>query len=506
MRILRWLKRAGGYGVALRHRDLRLLLGAQAVSMTGSWAYTVALLAYIFDRTHSLAWVGAASTLRVLPGFVLSPYGGVLAERFERRRVMVVSDLLGGACQAGLCAVALLGGSAAWAIALAVLTMASTCAYDPAVTATVPGVVTESDLPAANALVQTVENLVLIAGPALGAVLLAVLSPSAVFAVNAGSFLGGALLVSRIGVRSTPVDVTEGGTAGLRAQLAVGVRAITGSRRAATLVAGVALTSFLYGTDTVQLVGVATERLGTGARGFGWLLAAMGVGGVLIAPAVEQVSRLNRLVPVITGGIVAMGLPTLLLLAVRQPVAAAALEACRGAGMLVVDTLAMIALQRSVPADRLARVCGVLWAIAIGAITLGAAIASPVIDAVGLAGSLWLFGTAPIALVVLALPALRGLDREAAAHVAELEPRIAALAGTSVFAVADRALLERLAEGAREIEVPQGEAIITDPRRRGDLRRDRPDRAAPARCDGHGAVVAARAAGRRRALPGGAQR
>jgi hypothetical protein len=375
---------------------------------------------------------------------------------------MVVSDLLGGACQAGLCAVALLGGSAAWAIALAVLTMASTCAYDPAVTATVPGVVTESDLPAANALVQTVENLVLIAGPALGAVLLAVLSPSAVFAVNAGSFLGGALLVSRIGVRSTPVDVTEGGTAGLRAQLAVGVRAITGSRRAATLVAGVALTSFLYGTDTVQLVGVATERLGTGARGFGWLLAAMGVGGVLIAPAVEQVSRLNRLVPVITGGIVAMGLPTLLLLAVRQPVAAAALEACRGAGMLVVDTLAMIALQRSVPADRLARVCGVLWAIAIGAITLGAAIASPVIDAVGLAGSLWLFGTAPIALVVLALPALRGLDREAAAHVAELEPRIAALAGTSVFAVADRALLERLAEGAREIEVPQGEAIITE--------------------------------------------
>ena len=67
------LVEASGYRSALRHRDLRLLLGGQVISMTGTWAFNVALLVYVYERTHSLGWVGAAATLRVLPGFVLRP-------------------------------------------------------------------------------------------------------------------------------------------------------------------------------------------------------------------------------------------------------------------------------------------------------------------------------------------------------------------------------------------------------------------------------------------------
>ena len=59
------------YRAALAQRDLRLLLGALLISMSGSWAYNVALLAFVFDRTHSLGWVGAAGLVRYVPALLL---------------------------------------------------------------------------------------------------------------------------------------------------------------------------------------------------------------------------------------------------------------------------------------------------------------------------------------------------------------------------------------------------------------------------------------------------
>ena len=73
-----WLDR---YRSALVRPDLRRLFGALLVSATGSWAYNVALLAFLFERTHSLGWVGAAGLARFVPQLLLSTYGGVVAER-----------------------------------------------------------------------------------------------------------------------------------------------------------------------------------------------------------------------------------------------------------------------------------------------------------------------------------------------------------------------------------------------------------------------------------------
>src|SRR5437868_14381026 len=92
----------GGYRSALARRDLRLLFGALVISASGSWAYNVALLAFVFDRTHSLGWVGAASLGRFVPALLLSTYGGVIAERTERIRLMIGSDLLCAAWQIAL--------------------------------------------------------------------------------------------------------------------------------------------------------------------------------------------------------------------------------------------------------------------------------------------------------------------------------------------------------------------------------------------------------------------
>lgn len=462
MGLLRRLVFLSGYRSALRHRDVRLLLGSQVISLTGSWAYNVALLAYVYDRTHSLGWVGATSTLRLLPGLVLSAYGGVVAERFERRRVMIASNLVALVWQAALALLALAYAPAPAAIALAMLTAVSVVVYPPCVAATIPSAAGEADLPAANALAQTVEYLVVLVGPALGALLLLLFSPALVFVVNALSFALAALLVGRLGVRSVPVDVTEGGTAGVRAQVAVGFRAIVSSRRTVVLVGGAVLGSFLGGTDTVQLVGVATQLLGTGAQGFGWLLAGMGAGGILAALGVARITSRPRVGAPIVGGIAALCLPTLLLVVVRNPIGATALEAIRGGGMLVVDVLATIGLQRTVPSEQLGRVFGSLWAIVIGSIALGAALMPPLIHAVGLIGSLWVTGLAPLALALAVYPSLRSSDAEGAANVGLLAPRIDLLQASRVFAVADRLVLERLAAASEEIELATGSVVVRE--------------------------------------------
>jgi hypothetical protein len=137
-------------------------------------------------------------------------------------------------------------------------------------------------------------------------------------------------------------------------------------------------------------------------------------------------------------------------------------EVLRGAGMLVVDVLTTIALQRSVPSEQLGRVFGVLWAIVLGSISLGAALTSPLIQAVGLVGSLWVLGLAPLALTVAAYPALRRTDAQAASLVAVLEPRVQALSATAAFALADRRALERLAASSEEIDVRAEVEIVRE--------------------------------------------
>jgi len=346
----------GGYRSALGHRDLRLLLGSLVVSLTGTWAYNVALLAFVFARTHSLGWVGAAGLVRFVPALVFSPYGGVIAERTERIRLLVGSDLGCAAWQAGAAAVAAGGGPVVIVLVLAALTSATSTVYSPAVAATIPSVVAEDDLVAANALNDTIDNLVVIAGPAVGAVLLLLGSAAAVFAVNAGSFLISAALVSRIRARTRPVDVTEEGSARVLRQLTVGLRTMAALPAARTLVAYSGLVSFVYGTDTVLLLDVSAHRLGTGSRGFGYLLAGLGLGGIAMAAVMDRVARLPRLAPIIVAGTAGYCLPTALLTVIHSPELAFALQILRGGATLVVDVLAVTALQRAVPGEQLARV------------------------------------------------------------------------------------------------------------------------------------------------------
>jgi CRP-like cAMP-binding protein/MFS family permease len=446
----------------LRHRDFSLLMGAFAISAAGSWAYNVGLAVLVYEQTHSPAWVGAATIGRFVPSLLFGAYGGVLAERFERVRLMMTLDWLCAVWMALLTVVAALEGPVWLAIGLAGLTSLTSTVYEPAVAAITPETVPEGDLAAANTLRNTVDNVAIVAGPAIGGLLLLVGPVSLAFGINALSFVWSAVLVARMRVRSRPVDVTEGGSAGPLRQMTIGFRAITSSTTATMLVAYSVAASFVYGVDTVQFVVLSEERLGTGATGYGYLLAGLGVGGIAAAGLVNGLAARPRLGAVILLGMGVYCLPTLLFLVVDQPVMAFAVQAVRGAGTLVVDVLAVTALQRSLRSDVLARVFGAFFTLVLVAITLGAFVTPPVITHLGLDASLWLAGAALPALCALGWPWLRRMDEQNVEQAARLEPRVALLGHTGIFAEAQRPVLERLARVADEIDVPAGETVIRE--------------------------------------------
>ncbi len=458
-RIAGWFQ---GYRSALAHRDLRLLFGGLVTSATGTWAYNVSLLAFVFDRTHSLGWVAAAGLSRFLPALLFSAYGGVVAERLVRIRLMMASDLLCAAWQVGLTLVAALNGPVVVALAFAALTAVSGVVYEPAVAATIPSIVDEDDLVAANALNGTIENLVVVAGPGIGAVLLALGSPALAFGVNASSFLVSAALVSRISIRSRPVDVTEAGSAGPLEQMKVGVRTIMALPAARTLVAYSALVSFVYGTDTVLFIGVSEHRLGTGPQGFGYLLAGIGVGGILMAGAVDRLAGSRGLAPIIIAGTLGFCLPTALMTVIHSPVLAFAVQVFRGCSTLVVDVLAVTALQRAVPSDQLARVFGVFFAFIIGSIALGTVITPPIVSALGLNGALLTMALGPALLGLLGYPALLAIDRQTGSLADALAPRVAVLEKLGIFATASRPVLERLLSAATDVSFAPGISILRE--------------------------------------------
>jgi MFS family permease len=451
-----------GYRALFRNRDYRLLFSGLAISMSGSWAYNVALVVFVFNATHSPAWVAAASMTRFLCALIASPFGGLLADRVERVRLMVTLDAVALVLQAGLAVLAALNGAVVLAIILAALTSVTGSSYDPAARAATPAIVGEEHLAAANSAQSAVENLAVIVGPAIAGALLIFAPPAIVFGVNGATFGLSALLVGQIRARSQPADISKGGTVGPLKQMAGGLAAFFESPTVMLLAGFSILASFVYGTDTVLFVVISKDQLGTGSAGYGYLLAALGVGGIVMAAFMNRIAAARRLGAIIVIGMAVYCLPTALLTVVHAPWIAFLIEVLRGAGTIVVDVLAITALQRVVKPEVVARVFGVFFAFVLAAVSLGALLMPILLGIVGLKSTLLIMGFAIPALSVAAYPWLRALDARALADLSAIEPRIATLQALDIFAGATRTALERLARSAVEETIGAGTVLIQE--------------------------------------------
>jgi MFS family permease len=168
---------------------------------------------------------------------------------------------------------------------------------------------------------------------------------------------------------------------------------------------------------------------------------------------------------IILAGALGYSLPTGLLAVMHAPALAFLVQVFRGVATIVVDVLAITALQRAVTRDQLARVFGVFFAFAMTAIMLGTVLTPAVVSVLGLNGALLVLALAPAVLAAAGYPALRAIDRETARRALELEPKVVLLEQLEIFAKAGRPILERLAAAATEARFAPGATII----RQGDL-------------------------------------
>ena len=358
---------------------------------TGSTTWP--LLAFVYERTGSTAWVGITTAARILPEVALGPIGGVLADRYDRRLVMIASDVLRAAAMGALAVVAVTGAPAILAPLLAAVCTAAGAAYPQCVVAVMPRLVGAGDLAAANAARIGITSLCVIAGPALGAALLLLSSTAVVFAVNGVTFLIGAAVVTalpREALRRPAVAVEEV-HASIRADLAVGWRALREHPDALALVGADVVSSAIYGALTVLFVLVG-ERLGLGAAGYGYLLSALGVGGVLSAGLAHRAASSDRPRRALVVAAAAIGVSLVVFTLSGSLAVAIVLAAAIGAGLFATEVVADTTLQRSLHPAVFARAYGLAVPACVAGIAAGALVAPPCVAVIGLNGTLALTG------------------------------------------------------------------------------------------------------------------
>jgi MFS family permease len=446
----------GRYRDALRHRDLRLLIAAFLVDEIGSWSYIIVISVYIFDRTHSTQWLAANAACRWGPGLLLASYGGVLADRYRRTTVMIASALASAVLMTGMAVVVANAAPVAFVLAISALSSVALTPYQPAAGALTPEIVGEKDLAAANSMLSALQSLVVVIGPGIGGLLLLTGRPVIGVAINAASFAVAAVLVTGLHVQSRGGASAEESTA---KQWAAGLRTLAAQPVAVAVILFCALDSAVYGAATVLYVPLSV-RLGTGPNGSSYLLAGSALGGLLGAGLANRLSAAPRLAPVIMGSICVQALPFLLTVPVHWPALAAALQVISGAGMIVVDVLAITSLQRDLPADLLGRVFGVFDTVVLAGILLASLATGILLAHTDVSVALVAVGVGLPALGLVGLPTLLRADRTSAAAAERLRPRVELLSELDLLAGADRRTLERLAAAAKEIAMPAGQVVI----------------------------------------------
>ncbi len=400
---------------ALRQRNFGLLWFGQLISMTGDWVLFIALPFYIFSLTGSALATGVMFMAMTLPRLLFGSLAGVFVDRWDRRRTMIVADLL----RAMLLLLLLVVRSAEWVwLIYAVAFVESTISqfFNPAKSAIIPRLVGEQDLLAANSLNGLSDALTRLVGPALGGALLGALGLTSVVLTDSVSFLVSGLMIALI---SLPPDPSQPAAPASRASASVAWAAVwrewlAGLKfvkmeylvAAIFIVLGVAM--FGDSIITVLLVPLAKEVMRCDALQLGWLMAAQGVGGLIGGLLVGQMSKAlspRTLIPVGLGTTA-----TLLLVIVNFPiyVMVLALMVLVGIAVMAWAVSAPTLLQMSVADEYRGRVFGTLNTTTALMSLCGMGLAGALGDLIGIVPVLNIAGGLYLLSSVVALVMLRG--------------------------------------------------------------------------------------------------
>jgi len=394
---------------ALHEREFRLLFAGQTVSLVGDGMVNVALPFAVLDLTGSVTDLGFVFAAFTLPLVAFLLVGGVLADRFQPRRVMLASDLTRFASQ-GLVAVLLVSGEARiWElVVLQAVRGAALALFQPASTSLTPATVPPELLQEANALRGLSLAFGQVIGPAVGGFVVAGIGPGWAIGVDSSSYAVSALFLVALRLpRREPLPPQP-----FLHDLLDGWREFTARTWVWSNLAFIGVGNMAFNFTFVLGAVVAKRSLG-GAGAWGLILGAFGLGAVLGGLVALRI-RPRR--PLVTANLVLIGSavpPTLL--ALRPPLALVVAGAfVGGIGGTVFNAVWETALQRHVPPERLSRVTVYDWFVSTAANPLGQSVSGPVAGAIGIDATLavaagWL-AAAPF--LTLAIPSIRSLTAD----------------------------------------------------------------------------------------------
>jgi MFS family permease len=400
MRIESWLG-------ALRERNFRLYFVGQLTSAIGTGMTSVALAFAVLASDRSATALGVVLAANAVPLAVFLLVGGVIADRLGRRRVMLASDLMRGAAQAGLGAWVLIGHPPLWGfVLLAAMVGTATAFFMPALTGLIPEVVSTGRLAQANALDGLSNSIGSIAGPALAGVLVAAASPGWAIIADALSYFAS---VTSLALLRMPPTKMEAATS-FFSQLRQGWSEFWSRTWLWVIVVQWSIGNAVILGPFFVLGAVVADRYLGGSTAWGTILAAQGAGSV--AGGIVLL-RLEVRRPLFVGTLSSLVFPwSLLALAFRAPLAViAAGSFAAGVALAVFGVLWNTTMQREVPSEVLSRVSSYDWFGSLVFLPLGFALAGPVSSAIGIratfiGASIWCVVSA---LVVVAVPSVNGL-------------------------------------------------------------------------------------------------
>jgi MFS family permease len=410
--------------VALQHRNYRLIWIGLLVSFTGSMMQNAALLWHVSllvppDR-KGLA-LGLVGLVRVVPVVIFSMISGVVADAWNRRKLMLATQVAATAVAIGLGVIAFEGVTVVWPIYLLAAITSAVGAFDlPARNALVPSLVPREHLPNAISLNTIMFQTASVVGPSLGGLVIAAAGVGWVYIANAISF--GFVIVALLMMRDVPARASGGAGSSDDVSLHAALEGLRFVFRSPLIRSTMLLDFFatFFSSATALLPIFAQDILQVGARGYGWLYAAPAVGAVATSAAmVPLTDRIARRGPTLLWAVAGYGLATVVFGLSRSFWLTFGCLAMTGATDTVSMIIRNIVRQLETP-DRLrGRMTGVNMVFFMGGPQLGELEAGAVANWLGAPFSVISGGVGcliAVGWIAAATPALRHYHREIAAH------------------------------------------------------------------------------------------
>ena len=403
---------------------LRRIFLAFGVSLIGDGVFSLSAVVFVY-RSGGATAVGVLAVVRYVAIASVAPFTSTLADQYDRRLIMVASDLVRLVLVAIAATLVALHGSRWYVYALIVLVGLAGTAFRPSQASILPMLAKNNDeIAGANVVSSTIESVGFFAGPALAGFLLAFTNVSTAFIFDAATFVWSAIVVFSIhgpsdAERSPEViallakapDADESHAQSFLGRAIQGFRLIGNDRNVLTLVVLYVLQCVVAGASAVFTVAIALKMLHIGSSGLSLMESLLGIGGLVGGFLALMLMERAQLATDFALGVIVWAAP-LVIIAVMPTLGAALLSMWLiGAANSVVDVNAITILQHIVPNDKLGRVLGALEGGEVAGMALGSLLMTVLIHWTGLRTGLALIGIAVTLAVLPGLPTMRRIDQ-----------------------------------------------------------------------------------------------